>query len=139
MTKANHYFNCETNVVQNEPIQSPSRSGCRWNASEEEFVLNCVNDGTSFENIASELGRSVRAVRYRIFMIGYDMVYKQNKDVDYVVELLHLDKPSFLRWIERQSFETKRRELTLWDVYKMLWEMREDLIKSRSIPVNQYQ
>jgi len=123
----------ETSIYEEVKSQktTPSRSGCRWDANEVAILLTSLSEGKSIEEIAIYLQRTEKAIRYRIMTIGYDMIYKENMNIDYVCNRLGLEKETFSRWIERRHVQLNK-DVSMRDLYMLMWEIREELKNKNS-------
>jgi len=105
------FHNSETlNLVSNENTnkKKPAMYGKKWTKSEDERLLNYINNGIDIYTIAINHSRSVGGIKGRIYEFAYDM-YVNNMSLEDIVQTMRVDKFTFDKFAFEKFIEKKQK------------------------------
>ena len=131
MSLANYKNMCiEKFKIANPDKDIPTNMGCKWDAVEEQALLNNIKDNLDIEDIAKKHCRTQGAIKARLEVIAIRMYNENMFDMEYIEETTKLNAKTIKEAIEKNKakYETKY-EVRCSDVELSI--IKKDLQKCR--------
>jgi hypothetical protein len=135
MSLANYKNRCiEKYKIANPDKDIPTNMGCKWDAVEEQELLDKIKNNLDIEDIAKKHCRTQGAIKARLEVIAIRMYNENMFDMEYIEETTRLNAKTIKEAIEKNKarYETKyeaKYEVRCSDVELSI--IKKDLQKCR--------
>ena len=109
----------------------PERAGEAWNDTEEEQLLQEINQGKTIDEIRACHHRSIGAIQARKVVIAARMIEQDEKDMTEVMNMMDIPEQELVRYLQQKDKKKDRR--TQPSLYELLHENNKMLREIKSI------
>ena len=142
MSLANYKSRCiEKYKIANPDKDIPTNMGCKWDAVEEQTLLDNIKGNLDIEDIAKKHSRTQGAIKARLEVIAIRMYNENMFDMEYIEEITRLGARTIRDAIEKNKakydakYDLRCSDVELAIIKKDLQKCREE-IKGLTANVN---
>jgi hypothetical protein len=134
MSLANYKSRCiEKYKIANPDKDIPTNMGCKWDAAEEQVLLNNIKENLDIEDIAKKHCRTQGAIKARLEVIAIRMYNENMFDMEYIEEITRLNARTIREAIEKNKakydakYEVRCSDVELAIIKKDLQKCRDEI------------
>jgi len=117
MSLANYKSRCiEKYKIANPDKDIPTNMGCKWDAAEEQALLDKIKNNLDIEDIAKKHCRTQGAIKARLEVIAIRMYNENMFDMEYIEETTRLNAKTINEAIEKNKAKYETRYETKYEV-----------------------
>jgi hypothetical protein len=134
MSLANYKSRCiEKYKIANPDKDIPTNMGCKWDAIEEQALLDKIKDNLDIEEIAKIHCRTQGAIKARLEVIAIRMYNENMFDIEHIEELTRLNARTINDAIEKNKvkyevkYDTKGSDIEITNLKIDLQKCRDEI------------